>query len=134
VKQITDRTIQMIKKDRLGEQINSTLISIVIKSYVELGRAVSVAENKPDKSKYLQIYESKFLVDYLKETSRFYAVESATFIEQNAVTEYLKKAETRLDEENMRCEKYLHESSAKKIKSACEMVLIESHLVWGEII
>lgn len=128
VKQITERTLQLIKKERTGEQVNSTLIAKVIDSYVELGRSVSVAELKPDKTKYLRIYETKFLQDYLKETARFYSVESSNFIDENPVTEYLKKAETRLEEENVRCEKYLHESSVQKIRSTCELVLIDHHL------
>ena len=128
MKQITERTLSLIKKEREGEVVNSTLIYKVVSSYVELGRAVSVSEQQPDKTRHLRIYESKFLADYLKETERFYALESSSFIDANPVTEYLKKAESRLEEENIRCEKYLHESSAEKIRTTCEEVLIQKHL------
>lgn len=93
---------------------------------------MSVSESEPEKSKFLRFYESKFLSEYLKETERFYSLESAVFLELSRnrksgepdsfssracnITEYLRKAETRLDEENLRCEKYLHESSNSKIK------------------
>ena len=95
---------------------------------------MSVSESEPEKSKFLRFYESKFLSEYLKETERFYSLESAVFLELSRnrksgeadsfssracnITEYLRKAETRLDEENLRCEKYLHESSNSKIKDS----------------
>ena len=121
----------MKKLDKSIRKVILTQVK-VIDSYVELGRAVSVSESEPEKSKFLRFYESKFLSEYLKETERFYSLESAVFLELSRnrksgdadsfssracnITEYLRKAETRLDEENLRCEKYLHESSNSKIK------------------
>ena len=87
----------------------------MIGSFVEMGHAVSVSE----KNGVLRLdnYEQHFLAAFLEDTGRFYAAESASFFERNhQISDYLKKAETRLLEEDQRCEKYLHSSSLPRIR------------------
>ena len=128
---LTTLLIEQIQEERKGNQINSSLVKSVIDSYITLGSAVSVGEAKPPPEKTLFIYENEFVNQYIEETVRFYKVESRLFLDNNpginGLKEFLKKAELRLDEEQLRSERYLHFSSTKKVMKECEQAIIGDH-------
>ena len=100
----------------------------MIDSYITLGSAVSVGEAKPSREEALRVYENEFVRHYIEETVRFYKVESGRFLDSNpginGLKDFLKKAELRLDEEQVRSDRYLHFTSVKNAMKECEKAII----------
>jgi cullin 1 len=115
--------LALIEKERNGEQINTHLVSTVIQGYVRLG----LNKEKP-KETTLEIYHQHFEEDFLVATEVYYTAESTHFIATNSVAEYMKKVETRLDEETRRVQQYLNPSTETELIQKCDRVLIEKHI------
>ena len=72
----------------------------------------------------LDLYRDKFQVHFLAETEEYYKKESQAFLADNSISDYLKKVETRLEEESRRVDLYLHSSTNKGVRTLYSRVLI----------
>lgn len=107
--------------------IDQGLVKKVVDSFVSLG----LDNADPDKE-CLDIYKEHFETPFLDATEQYYKKESESFLAENSISDYLKKAEDRLKEEEDRVERYLHTKTRKELISRCEDVLIRQHaeLMW----
>uniref|UniRef100_A0A914C0K7 Cullin family profile domain-containing protein n=1 Tax=Acrobeloides nanus TaxID=290746 RepID=A0A914C0K7_9BILA len=133
---VTAAILKLIEQDRNGEKIQNSLVSGVISSYLELG-----INEQDDNANFntnagggrraiakLAVYKNHFEKRFLEDTRGYYTTESTEFVQNNSVTEYLKKVERRLSEERDRCALYLNESTQDPLAKTLEDVLIKQHL------
>ena len=77
---------------------------------------VSLGLDESDSTKQnLEVYRADFEAIFLQATELYYKAESDAFVAENSVVDYMKKAETRLKEEEDRIELYLHPSTRVKV-------------------
>eukprot|EP01134_Creolimax_fragrantissima_P007481 CFRG7481T1 len=139
VKMVKD-LLQEIERDRQGEIINTSEVQGVILSLVELdntfaapqkGGSVSslsgYAGGHNSKNGQLSVYQEAFENQFLAETAEFYKRESTLCLTNNNCSEYMKKAEARLQEEEIRARKLVHLSSLDRHIHVCETELILRH-------
>lgn len=119
--------LRQITQQRNGEVVDQGLIKRVVDSFVSLG-----LDNADPNKECLDIYKDQFETAFIAATEQYYKKESETFLAENSVSDYLKKAEDRLREEENRVERYLHNKTRKELVSKCEEVLIREHcdLMW----
>ena len=114
--------LKMVEKQRNGETIEQSQIKSVVDSFVSLG----LDETDSTKST-LDVYRFHFEKPFIEATTKYYENESNQFVAENSVVEYMKKAETRLDEEKARVGLYLHQDIMNPLMKACLGVLVTGH-------
>ncbi|CCA67819.1 probable SCF complex member Cullin 1 [Serendipita indica DSM 11827] len=92
--------LKLIEAQRNGETIDQSLVKKVIDSFVSLG----LDETDSNKAS-LEVYKEHFEVPFIAATEKYYKAESDLFLAENTVSDYLKKAEERLREEEDRIER-----------------------------
>ncbi|KAH8103781.1 Cullin-domain-containing protein [Phellopilus nigrolimitatus] len=121
--------LRLIEKQRNGENIDQTLVKKVVDSFVSLG----LDESDTNKQS-LDVYKDHFESPFIAATELYYKNESESFLAENSVSDYLKRAEERLKEEEDRVERYLNTVTRKTLITKCEHVLIREHseTMWEE--
>ncbi|KAF8073803.1 Cullin [Lyophyllum atratum] len=119
--------LRLIETQRNGDTIDQGLVKKVVDSFVSLG----LDDSDPNKA-CLDIYKEHFETPFIEATEAYYKKESEAFLAESSVSDYLKKAEERLKEEEDRVERYLNTQTRKALISKCEHVLIREHseLMW----
>ncbi|KAG0704302.1 Cullin-domain-containing protein [Suillus ampliporus] len=119
--------LRLIERQRNGETIDQGLVKKVVDSFVSLG----LDETDINKAS-LDVYKEHLETPFLDATEKYYEQESEAFLAESSVSDYLKKAEERLKEEEDRVDRYLNTDTRKQLVSKCEHVLIRQHsdLMW----
>lgn len=121
---VMEAVLNLIEKQRNGETIEQSQIKNIVDSFVSLG----LDENDCTKST-LEIYRYYFEKPFISATRTYYENESRQFVAENSVVEYMKKAESRLEEEKARVGLYLHSDITKRLTETCLDVLVTAHSV-----
>jgi cullin 1 len=119
--------MRLVEHQRNGDTIDQGLVKKVVDSFVSLG----LDESDTNKA-CLDVYREHFEIPFIDATEKYYMKESESFLAESSVSDYLKKAEERLREEEDRVERYLNKQTRKALISKCEHVLIREHseLMW----
>ncbi|KAK9767992.1 hypothetical protein K7432_001722 [Basidiobolus ranarum] len=112
--------LDMIKRDRDGEEIEYQPIREAIGSLVRLN---SLTDSP------MSLYEEEFEKSHISHTKQYYEREAASLITSKSISDYMRKASQRLDQEILRCEKYCDSSSYAKIISECETQFITRYQI-----
>jgi cullin 1 len=102
--------LRLIERQRNGKTIDQSLVKIVVDSFVSLGIDQSYIYRTS-----LGNYKEHFEIPFLVATEAYFKRESDSSFVNNTVSDYLKKAEKRLKEEEDRVERYLHTSTRKPL-------------------
>lgn len=119
---LTQALLRQIEAQRDGEDVDSGLLKKVIDSYVSLGLDEADAQRQQ-----LDVYHEYFQDAFIEATKNYYVAESAAYIANNSVSDYMKKAANRLQEEADRVNLYLNDTTRVPLKSTCEQTLIAAH-------
>lgn len=124
---LVNALLRLIENQRNGETIEQGLVKKVVDSLVSLG-----LDDADTNKECLDVYREHFEIPFIYCTEVYYKHESESFLASNSVSDYLKKAEERLRDEEDRVERYLNTSTRKALVSKCEHVLIRDHsqLMW----
>ena len=124
-KLLTVSILKLVKRDRYGEKIDHNLLKIVIDSFAQLGIERTLAcreQQNPTNNRFqssafqqktdanqelsLSIYIECLEEQYLKELNEFYEEDSKNFIQSHSIEDYVKYAEEKILEEEVRCKNY----------------------------
>ncbi|KRX26082.1 Cullin-1, partial [Trichinella nelsoni] len=128
---LTKALLKAVECLRHGEMCNMDLVSGVVNSFVELSSCGkqsnrSLEDDTVDQS--LMIYKKYFEEPFLMQTKAFYTIESETFIRENTFSEYMKRVETRMQEENKLCTVYLNKVTLKPLSNLLVDIFVEQRL------
>jgi len=114
---LQDSAMKLVHAERNGEAFDSQLVIGVRESYVNL---CSIAEDKH------KIYKENFERAYILATEAFYKVQAPEQLNVNGVHNYMKYADTKLREEELRAQKYLEScaGSVQNLVDSCVSVLV----------
>ena len=119
---VMSAVLKMIEKQRNGEIIEQSQIKSIVDSFVSLG-----LDDSDSTKSTLDVYRYYFERPFLLATEQYYQLESQQFTSENSVVEYMKKAETRLEEERQRVGLYLHPDVMPALMKCCLNVLVSNH-------
>eukprot|EP00730_Choanoeca_flexa_P018001 TRINITY_DN8725_c0_g2_i1.p1 TRINITY_DN8725_c0_g2~~TRINITY_DN8725_c0_g2_i1.p1 ORF type:complete len:746 (+),score=220.03 TRINITY_DN8725_c0_g2_i1:89-2326(+) len=128
---VTQALLDLIHRERNGEVIVSSLVADNIGCLVALGLTkaehgtgiVREQRNEADLGVYVEYFEKPFLAA----TKKYYEEESAKYLAENSLPDYMKQVHTRVQQEDERVQRSLHASSSKPLGMTCTDALIKDH-------
>ena len=114
--------LNLAERERDGETIDHSQIKNIVESFSQLG----IDETDFSKGN-LDVYRMYFEIPFIEATRKYYTTESQQFLAENSVVEYMKKAESRIVEEQERIRLYLRPEIEGPLLKACTQTLIADH-------
>jgi cullin 3 len=115
---LIDTVLDLIDRERNGEAVDALLLRAVTRMLAELG------DDTDTNSVYVNVFENAFL----ERTRQFYAREAQFYHTEANCADYLRKAEQRMREEEVRVESYLDPQTGEKVRRVAEKELISKYM------
>ncbi|XP_075153599.1 cullin 3 isoform X1 [Haematobia irritans] len=115
-KALRETLLNMVMDERSGEAINH----LAIKNACQMLMALGINSRS--------VYEDDFEKPFLAQSASFYKFESQKFLAENNASVYLKKVESRIQEESSRAALYLDKDTEPRIVKVVEDELIKKHM------
>ncbi|KAK0421362.1 hypothetical protein QR680_015198 [Steinernema hermaphroditum] len=141
---VTKAAIQLVTRDRNGDNIQDELIKNVVDSLEQLGleddgqQSSGAQYGRPcakenpgfsdEQRRRLRVYLENFEEELLNLTDVYYDTEAEDYLQNHSIVEYMVKVETRLKEEEDRVRRYLNMYSLTRIAYSLETVFISNKL------
>eukprot|EP00668_Euglena_longa_P014540 GGOE01018530.1.p1 GENE.GGOE01018530.1~~GGOE01018530.1.p1 ORF type:complete len:767 (+),score=353.77 GGOE01018530.1:79-2379(+) len=110
-----DAMFREIQSERQGYTIERAVVKEAVGLFVEMGMDS------------LSVYDRDFEAPFLTRTADFYRMESSKWIGEDSATQYMRKAEDRLNQELARAQAYLHPSSEVNLIRCVEKEILAEH-------
>jgi cullin-4 len=110
-KRVLSGLLALIEQDRLGETVDRTLVSSLVRMYSALN-----------------LYTDHFEKHFLETTHAFYVAESENKMQDIDVAQYLAHIEKRLEQENTRVVNYLESKTRKPLIQTLEQTMLAAHI------
>ena len=106
---------KMVERQRNGETIQHSLIKGIVDAFLDLGlKLPNGKESGPE------LYREHFEEPFLEATTQYYKDKPVQYEPDMTAAEYLKKLETRMDDEKRYVAHYLHPDSIEPLIKACQ--------------
>jgi cullin 1 len=92
---LTAAVLEMIRKDRNGEEVDRSMLHTCVQIYVDMGLGS------------MRAYQNEFEKPFLDASREYYAREASSWIATDSCPEYLKKCDGRFKQEKKRVQDYL---------------------------
>ncbi|KAJ3177051.1 Cullin-3, partial [Irineochytrium annulatum] len=113
-----ETVLEQIKMDREGETVDRGTVKGIIEMMLQLEM------NNPIKRCSSTVYEMDFEPDFMRESEAFYTLEAAELLRTCDATEFLKRVEVRLTEEDNRGRYFLAPSTQQQLIPKLEDVML----------
>ncbi|XP_055371842.1 cullin-3 isoform X2 [Condylostylus longicornis] len=113
---LRETLLGMVMAERNGEVINHLAIKNACQMLMSLGINTRT------------VYEEDFERPFLAQSASFYKIESQKFLAENNASVYIKKVESRIQEESARAALYLDKDTEPRIVKVVEDELIKKHM------
>lgn len=124
MKRIADLMIDLIRRERKGETINSMMIKDALKIYCAIDDFYG---NDLCPKGFLK---ENFEIPYLEEAKQFYTFEGTEFLQNHTPKEYFKRCSIRMKEEERRLHACLLRVDPDTLFKTCKDIMIEPHLIF----
>lgn len=129
IESLGEELVKQILEGIQADRVNATGLSDNVMVSVINGVIQSLVQVQENKKKFsMKLYHDLFERKLLSTTGEYYRSVALSLLNTCTVSEYMREAINKLEDEHLRATKFLPNSSVHKVRKECEERLITDHL------